>query len=240
VTSYRKGVGIFKNAEMHVGHNYLLKMDFQNFFPSITKIDIRKLIMDNATIIQLSELDEQDIDLITKIVCKAGQLIGAPSSPSISNAVLYRFDDFISKESANRKIQYSRYADDISFSTNTPNVLDEIHEIVANTLLNQFSPRLTINEEKTAFTSKKRRRLVTGLVLTSGNRVSIGRAKKREVKTLCYRFSSGKLLPDQVSYLTGYLSYVRSVEPAFIQSLQRKYGDEIMQKIMGSPLVRRK
>lgn len=241
VTSYRSGIGIYKNAEMHISHNYLLKMDFQNFFPSITRIDIQKLILENIQIPQLADLNRNEIELITNIVCKSGRLtIGAPSSPSISNAALFDFDNLISKESSQRKIQYSRYADDITFSTNVPNVLTDIHKVVIKTLSDQTSPRLNINEEKTIFTSKKRRRLITGLVLNSTNKISIGRKKKREIKTLCYQFSVGKLPSDKASYLSGYLSYVRSVELSFIHALQKKYGPEVIEKIIGTPLVQRK
>ena len=34
--AYKKGVGIKDNAAAHVRNSYLLKMDFNNFFPSIT------------------------------------------------------------------------------------------------------------------------------------------------------------------------------------------------------------
>jgi RNA-directed DNA polymerase len=241
VTSYRQGMGIRRNAEMHVDRNFLLKMDFQDFFPSIKDVDVRYLFAENIKVFERSELNDVDIDLIAKIVCRDGSLtIGAPSSPSISNAALFSFDQYIASESTIRGIQYTRYADDILFSTNTPDILVEIHEIVLRTLEQRASPHLAVNDKKTVYTSKKRKRLVTGLVLTSNNRVSIGRSKKREIKTLCYQFCNGKLSPEKASYLRGYLSYVSAVEPEFIQTLGRKYGFETMQKIMGLPLIQLK
>lgn len=241
VMSYREGVGVSKNAKMHVAQNYLLKMDFQNFFPSIKGGDVRNLILANIRNPSFVELNEQDVDVIVKIACKNNELtIGAPSSPSISNAVLYGFDEFISNESASRGIVYSRYADDISFSTNVPNLLSEIHGMVKKRLEEQKSPCLTINSEKTAFTSRKHRRSVSGLILTSEKKISIGRDKKREVKALCHQFRKGDLPAEKASYLRGYLSYVNSVEPSFIESLRRKFGVELMQRILGMPLVSRK
>jgi RNA-directed DNA polymerase len=241
VTSYRNGIGISRNAQMHVAQSYLMKMDFRDFFPSITRIDVQNLIVENVENPKLAGLDGKDIEFITKIVCRNDRLtIGAFSSPSISNAVLFRFDEFMSNESTKRNVLYSRYADDIFFSTNTPNILVDIRQIVTHALPAQTSPRLNINDEKTVFTSKKRRRLVTGLVLTSANKLSIGRDKKRELKTLCHQFRIGNLSPEKASYLKGYLSYVRSVEPAFIESLRRKFGGEIMQRIIEAALIRRK
>jgi hypothetical protein len=241
VKSYKEGIGIAENSRMHVSKNYLLKMDFMNFFPSIRDNDIRKLIASNIARPPFVDLSADDVDHIVAIVCKDGALtIGAPSSPPISNAVLYAFDEYISKESAKRNVVYSRYADDISFSTNEPNVLTEIKSVVETTLEAQISPRLRINGSKTVFTSKKRLRRVTGLTLTSDDKISIGRAKKREIKTLCYQFTNGTLPAGRIAYLRGYLSFVHSVEPTFVENLRRKYGPDVLQRIMGAPLAQRK
>lgn len=241
VMSYKHGVGITKNAQLHVAQNYLLKLDFENFFPSIRDHDVRRLISDNINRPGFVDLNQDDIDFIVGITCRNGELtIGAPSSPAISNAILFDFDERMTKESTAHGVFYSRYADDISFSTNVPNVLFEIKLFVEKALEDQTSPRLRINEGKTIFTSKKRRRMVTGLVLTSEKRISIGRKKKREIRALCFQFKSGALNSERLSYLRGYLSFVSSVEPEFINSLWKKYGADTMQKIVGSPLVRRK
>lgn len=241
VMSYREGVSVFKNAEMHVSQNYLLKMDFEKFFPSIKADDILKLVWANIERPAFVGLTRDDVEIIAKITCRDGELtIGAPSSPAISNAILYVFDEYISKECAKRNVFYSRYADDISFSTNEPNVLSEIKLIVKKALEDQKSPRLFINDDKTVFTSKKRSRVVTGLVLTSEEKISIGRVKKREIRTLCFKFASGNLPPESLSYLRGYLSFVSSVEPKFIDSLRKKFGAEVMQRILGAPLLARK
>jgi hypothetical protein len=241
VISYRKGVGVHKNAAVHASSNYLLKMDFKDFFPSITTADVKRLLLENKDSYPFSTLSANDIDLVAKIACKAGRLtIGAPSSPSISNAALFRFDTIIARECERMNVLYSRYADDICFSTNTPNVLSNVKNAVQRILLTILSPRITINDDKTVFTSKKRKRLVTGLVLTSDRRVSIGRTKKRYIKGLCHRFILGNLSNDEASYLYGYLSYIKSVEPIFIQSLKSKYGEDAMRKIMDIVPCRRK
>jgi RNA-directed DNA polymerase len=241
VMSYKRGIGISENAEMHVAQNYLLKMDFGNFFPSIKSDDVRKLIVANVGRPSFVGLVDEDVDIILAIVCKDEALtIGAPSSPAISNAILYAFDEYISKECAKRSVVYSRYADDISFSTNEPDVLTEIKLVVERALKNQESPRLSINEDKTIFTSKKRIRMVTGLTLTSDEKVSIGRDKKREIKTLCYLFKKGELAAERIAYLRRYLSFVHSVEPRFMDSLRKKYGTEVVERILGAPLVQRK
>lgn len=241
VKSYRKNTSIADNAGVHVKANYLLKMDFQDFFISITALDIKKLIEENADRLIKLDLSAQDIANIISIVCKDGRLtIGAPSSPILSNAILYRFDSKIEDICRSRGISYSRYADDIAFSTNEPNRLELLIDDVKTILAEIKSPIITINEKKTVLSSRKHRRKITGVVLTSERKLSIGRAKKREIRSLVFKYTQKELTGEQVSYLRGYLSYVRSVEPAFIDRIVRKYGEKNIVDLMKEPLVSRK
>jgi RNA-directed DNA polymerase len=229
------------NAEAHVSQNFLLRMDFANFFPSIKDQDVRLLLRNNMSGQHFSSLETADVDAIARIVCRNGELtIGAPSSPSISNAALYHFDQRILDKCSELGVVYTRYADDLTFSTNEPQTLKSIHQFVRETVARTLSPRLTVNDEKTVFTSKKRHRSVTGLVLTPTNQISIGRDQKRTVKALCHKYKHSKLPLGQASYLRGYLAFVSSVEPRFIESLKAKYGAELIQTILGETPVRRK
>jgi len=158
--------------------------------------------------------------------------IGAASSPVLSNAILYDFDCFVSGICLANHVAYSRYADDIFLSTNQPNVLAEILEAVRTDLRNRVSPRLTINEGKTVFTSKKRKRVAAGLVLTSDGQLSIGREKKRSIRTMIHLYATGMLPPDEISYLRGYLAFVNSVEPDFIARVKRKFGGELINDLL--------
>jgi hypothetical protein len=240
VMSYRTGIGVEKNAEIHAPHNYLLKVDFTDFFPSLKAEDVRRVIVANSENIR-PELSEEDVADIEKIVCRNKALtIGAPSSPSLSNAILYDLDCFVLSECRKRKIIYSRYADDLFFSTNHANELSVLLDVVRSDLAKRQSPSLTINENKTVFTSRKRRRVVTGLVLTSDGEVSVGREKKRQIRTQVYLYGQGSLGAKEISYLRGYLAYVHSVEPAFLQTLERKFGGELLQRLMAEELVARK
>lgn len=239
--AYREGVGIAENARVHASKNYLLKMDFQNFFPSIRAGDVRNLLIGNLANQALAELNDSDLNAIVRIVCRGDALtIGAPSSPAISNAVLHQFDTVVANRCTELGVTYTRYADDLAFSADAPNVLSLVHDFVQTTLAAQISPRLTINQAKTVFTSKKHRRSVTGLVLTSNSQVSIGRKQKRVIKALCFKFANGELSLGEGSYLSGYLSYVNSVEPSFLQSLRQKYGSELVERISAMVPVQRK
>ena len=94
-----------------------MKIDFSNFFPSLKRKDV-KTVLESHLADKLPDLEE-DIGIILDIVCKKGALtIGAPSSPVLSNAILYDFDCFVSTLCVKEQVTYSRYADDLYTSTN--------------------------------------------------------------------------------------------------------------------------
>jgi RNA-directed DNA polymerase len=240
VTSYRKNVGVVRNAEIHVRQNYLLKVDFQNFFPSITDTDIERLLKQHIDSFGIT-LSSDDIKVICGIVCRNGALtIGAPSSPTISNAILYDFDKFVFQLCEEHRAAYSRYADDLFISTNKPDILSKILMTIRSDLESRESPSLVINNQKTVFTSRKRRRVATGLVLTSDRKISIGRSAKRRVRSLVYLYGKGALSDERISFLRGYISYLNSVEPDFVARLRSRYGDELLDRLNDESLIARK
>lgn len=236
VFSYREGLSIRDNAEQHRRNNYLLRLDFRNFFESIEIKDVIQFFICNVKNAPFV-LSHDDILLLSQLCCfraddgKLRVVIGAPSSPSIANAILYDFDVEVFDHCKSQGIIYTRYADDLYFSTNHQNLLSKIPEFVSRVLSQTSSPRLMINEKKTYHTSKKHRRIVTGLTITSENRISIGRDRKREIRTLVFKCISNSIDIDKKEYLRGLLSYVSSVDPDFFFSLLRKFGEDAIYSI---------
>lgn len=144
---------------------------------------------------------------------------------------MYDFDAQWFEKSRQIGVTYARYADDLYFSTNVPNTLQDLLRDLQFDLQQRESPRLRINESKTVFTSRKRRRAVTGLVLTSTNEISVGRVRKRYVKSLVYKFAQNILEEEKVAYLRGYLSYIQAVEPSFFKRLVEKYGTDVLVRL---------
>ena len=238
--AYKEGANIGANARIHVRQNYLLKVDFENFFPSIKGYDVSSLVNGSREMWEPA-LTEEDIEVIVKAVCKDGALtIGAPSSPMISNVLMYDFDRELSEECQRRRVRYSRYADDIVMSTDEPGELAELLKFVASLLKKPGRPLLIINHNKTVFTSRKRLRRITGIVLTSDREISIGRRAKRKLRRMIFRFSLGQLSAADVTYLRGYLAFVKSIEPDVISRLKLKYGSEVLTRIMRENLLSRK
>ena len=227
---YMKGLGIKDNAEAHKNGSYLLKMDFNNFFPSINEESLEKHL-------KLHPLEhfvsEKDIYYLSRILFyKANYMsplvlsIGAPSSPFVSNTIMYEFDKQASEISKQSKVVYTRYADDLAFSTNQKGALFKFRKAI-DKLVNELNyPTLSFNEEKTLFLSKKGNRHITGLVIANDQSVSIGRSKKRYIKSLVYRWLNSSISDKDINYLIGYLAFCSSVDPNFIISLRKKYGNQ--------------
>lgn len=223
-TAYRENKGIRENAIVHLNNQYLLRMDFENFFPSIKVGTVKNLVCDYLTA-------QEDTNFLSSIVCRFGSLtIGAPTSPIVSNAALFEFDRSIFDYSRAQQIAYTRYADDMFFSCNTPNVLQGIPNLVLRTI-EDLIPELNINHDKTLFTSKKRCRAVTGIILTSDNKISVGRKRKRYVKSMINKFLLNQLNLEQIEKLMGDLAYICSIETDFMQKMNAKFGSELRSRL---------
>lgn len=235
VMAYRKGLSIKDNANLHVKNPYLLKMDFKDFFPSIKPDDF----VNHLRTYYDQNLSTDDEFVVRRLFfyCKVrgGQhelSIGAPTSPSISNTILYDLDSAISSTCKAHNVSYTRYADDITFSTREKGLLFLFPEKISKILKNIEHPVLQLNNEKTVFASKKTNRHVTGLVLSNDGVVSIGRDKKRMVRSLIYQYLKGDLAEEKRLFLGGYLSFCSDVEPAFLSSLEEKYGEKTIKDLL--------
>lgn len=230
--AYRPGLSIKDNAQSHQKNSYLLKMDLNSFFNSITP-----KIFWNEWIEFFEQPTAGEKQLIERLLFWApskklsGPLIlsiGAPSSPCISNFVMYRFDTKLELLCRDKKIVYTRYADDLTFSTQSQGVLMDMPELVVELLVECFGAALTINRRKTAFSSKAHNRHVTGITLTNEAKLSLGRKRKRYIKHLVHQFTLQQLEVEDVSHLRGLLSFAKHIEPAFIYALEKKYGSAVL------------
>ncbi|AWB52292.1 retron St85 family RNA-directed DNA polymerase [Pasteurella multocida] len=229
--AYRKGISIKNNAQKHLYNDYLLKMDFKDFFESITpKIFFREL--EKHKII----LSSEDIKFLTGVIFRKEKnelllSIGSPISPLISNFVMFSFDKIVYELCLKKEITYTRYADDITFSTNRKNILFNIPSMIEDVLLANYEGEIILNKEKTRFTSKAHNRHVTGVTLSNENKLSIGRTKKRELIVALHYFINNKLDIDSIEKLRGELAFAFYIEPDFKNRLIKKYGQNSLDRI---------
>jgi RNA-directed DNA polymerase len=228
-TAYRVGISIYDNASRHAKSRYLLRIDLEKFFPSIKSSDFLAYVDSNPENFQgWTKIDKT---IVTCLMFREGELtIGAPTSPALSNVLCFQLDVSLSKLAHNRGLVYTRYADDLFFSSSKPNVLSPVLDEV-QTIIDEISipAGLRINQTKTRHSSKKGRRQVTGIVLGSDGKPHIPRAYKRVIRSMIHKFDL--LREDQKVALPGMISFVAGEEPEFLNSLIAKYGFELINRV---------
>lgn len=231
--AYRQRISIRDNAAAHAGNGPILKFDFANFFPSIVAKDWISYCTKHHIF-----TDEEDTHLSANILFwryPSGSVlrlaIGAPSSPLLSNVLMFDFDEIISQAVAKDHITYTRYADDLTFSAKRAGNLRDVETTLRRVIREVRSPNLKLNEEKTIFATKRYKRVVTGLVLADDGKVSLGRDRKRLIRAALHHYVSGKLDLQGQARLAGLLAFVNAVEPEFLEILKERYGSAAMNRL---------
>ncbi|MGH2510822.1 MAG: reverse transcriptase domain-containing protein [Ktedonobacteraceae bacterium] len=169
---FKRKRSIISNATKHLKRRYVFNIDLQDFFPSINFGRVRGFFIKDANFM----LHPRVATILAQIACyENGLPQGAPSSPVISNLIGHVLDIRLCRLASASGCTYSRYADDITFSTNKPDfppsiagrahgsshrweVGNELKDAVA-------SAGFAINQEKTRMQYRSSRQAVTGLVV---------------------------------------------------------------------------
>ncbi|WP_375600009.1 retron St85 family RNA-directed DNA polymerase [Devosia sp. Naph2] len=240
-TAYREGISIRANASLHAKSEVMLKLDFKDFFPSIRVRDwasyCASLDRDFATSLGLAS--SEDVAIAGRILFwgKGGieprcLSIGAPSSPVLSNVLMNRFDSEVMTQAVQLGVCYSRYADDITLSGESSKTLLMVESAIRRYVRRHRSPALTLNEEKRGLYTSGQRRMVTGLIITPDERISLGRDRKRMISSLVHRFTLNQLDQKKIAYLQGMIAFARDAEPSFYGSLVKKYGNSTLHRLL--------
>jgi RNA-directed DNA polymerase len=229
--AYVSDVGLVENVRPHANNRYLLKIDFVDFFPSINSGNFYTFMLAHG-------FEEQDVQVMIRILFKYNKrrnslqlAIGAPSSPLLSNAMLFSLDEAIFQACDGLGIVYTRYADDLSFSTNTPGILGDFFKNLPTIIAENCFVKLKINAEKTIHASKGRGRRITGLVITTDGKISIGAERKRLLRSQIYRYQKDLLDQKEIESVRGYVAFLESVEPEHILRLISRYGSDLMSRL---------
>lgn len=112
---FRPDLDIATNAAPHVRRRWVFNIDLEDFFPSINFGRVRGYFIKNRHF----ALDETSATIIAQICCWNNELPqGAPTSPVISNLIASNLDISLNRFARRNRCTYTRYADDITFSTN--------------------------------------------------------------------------------------------------------------------------
>jgi len=131
---------------------------------------------------------------------------GAPTSPLISNALLYEFDEKISQYSQSMHLTYTRYADDITVSGNRKENILKVISLIRNSLI---SLGLSINDKKTRIATRGGQQRVTGVVVNEIAQPP--RVLRKKIRAMFYNANrEPEKYADKINNLKGYVSYLQS------------------------------
>lgn len=147
-----KNRSIITNAKQHLHKECVINMDIKDFFPSISQKQIFRVFYYYGYTVELSYL-------FSKLCTYNGYLPqGAPTSPYLSNIVCLKLDKRLSGLAKKYNADYTRYADDITFSGKygIQNIVS-----IAKTIIEDEG--FIVNENKTRITYAYQKQEVTGL-----------------------------------------------------------------------------
>lgn len=157
---YEKGKEIYGNAYKHKNKRFVLNVDLENFFDQFHFGRVSGFFNKN----QYFQLSNNISIILANLVCYHGTLPqGAPTSPIITNLMCRSFDRQILNLAKKYKLHYTRYVDDLTFSTNNKYFAEEYEIFFAKlqTLCNKYG--FPINQNKIKFQNSLSRQIVTGL-----------------------------------------------------------------------------
>lgn len=207
VHGFKQGRSILTNAAAHVGRRCVVNIDIQSFFPSTNYKEILKVCRKSHSGISASASY-----VLADICSYAGGLpMGAPTSPAIANLILKKADHLIASRCARYGVNYTRYADDLTFSGNGHPVkmIPYVEKVLC-----EFGYKL--DPKKTNIFRRGRRQMVTGLVVN--DKPNIPRSIRKRLRAAVHKTSLGEVIhwhgkPMSEESLIGHLNWLQSVQP---------------------------
>lgn len=207
-TAYRKGCSIVGNVNPHQNGIFFLSFDLKDFFPSIHE---RRIV----GIFKVFGYNDSISKFLAHLCTFRGHLPqGAVTSPALSNIAAYHLDWRLGGYAGKKKFAYTRYADDITFSSGNRNVLSSSRRFIEKIIK---SEKFTCNGEKTHFSGPGARCCVTGLVKNnSAQGFSVGKQKKNHMRSVIFNLIVNNRIIDshyQNMYsVKCWLDYVKMID----------------------------
>ena len=173
--AYTKGSNVQKNASLHVGKQKILKLDVDGFFDHITYSRVKDCVF-------CKENYSEPIRILLTMLCYYKESLpqGAPTSPAITNIIMYDFDEKIGKYCEENNISYSRYCDDITFSGG-----DFDEKAVISVVKDELRKLgLFLKNKKTAVIPNTKRQTVTGIVVNE--KIGLTKEYKNKIRQEIY------------------------------------------------------
>ncbi|MCT4616554.1 MAG: reverse transcriptase domain-containing protein [Marinifilaceae bacterium] len=240
---------IIDNAKPHIGKKFLINLDLEDFFPNISYKRVYGIFKSLGYSSQISctlalactEPDIAEVKIEDKkyFTALSERYLpqGAPSSPMITNILCRKLDSRLSGLAKKYKFQYTRYADDISFSGNDYYSAIKILNFAKQIIKNEG---LKINDKKTSFTRNNNRQEVTGIIVNE--KLSIDNRKIKKFRALLHNIEKnglekasweGKKSHELLGFIEGYFNFIKMIDSKKskkykkqVKSILKKYNYE--------------
>lgn len=236
--AFRPGKSIADNARLHSGKSCVIRLDLRDFFGTVTFPRIRGFFESLgynpgvATVLALICTDAPrsrvTLDGQTSLVIVGDRSLpqGACTSPDLANLITAGLDARIGGLSRKFGYTYSRYADDLVFSTKN-------EEVFAAGVISAVSrvcreEGFQVNHRKTRIMRVPNRQLVTGLLVNNGVRLT--RSDLRRIRAFLHRCEtqgldavSAELGKDARAVAHGYFAYIFMITPGVAMKLLEKH-----------------
>lgn len=210
--AFEKNKSIISNAQIHKNKRYVLCIDLNNFFDTFHF----GRVMGYFSLNRYFKFPKEVAVTIAQIACYNGSLPqGAPSSPVITNLICQTLDMHLLKIAKKYKLDYTRYADDLIFSTNKKDFLDKKDKFFKTLKKEIEKSGFSINERKTRFIYRDSRQIVTGLVVN--RKINVPRNFYRTTRAMLHSlYTKGEFKIDgengTLAQLEGRLSFIDQIE----------------------------
>jgi len=195
---FKRGRSIITNAHGHRNRRFVFNVDLSDFFGSINFGRVRGFFINDKNF----QLHKNIATILAQIACHENALPqGSPCSPVISNLIGHILDIHLTRLASKNGCTYSRYADDLTFSTNKPDFPTSIAQQSTTTNTHDWIPgkRLIhliglsgfqLNPIKTRMQYRDSRQEVTGLVVNE--KINVRREYRHTVRAMVHHlFTKG-------------------------------------------------
>src|SRR5579859_4069479 len=229
-----RGHSVMTNAQPHVGKRVVLKLDLQDFFPSITFPRVRGFLIAlgysfsvAATLALLcTEYNREPFDRSgARYFISIGPrhlVQGAPTSPGLANLVAWSLDRRLSGLAARHGFTYTRYADDLTFSSDQSEAVSQLLSTARRVITDEH---FVVNSAKTRIARPNTRQTVTGLVVNDAR--ATPRPLRRRLRAILHNASKQGIEAQNRAghgnfraYLLGMIAFVHAANPQHAAALR--------------------
>ncbi|CAA6816491.1 MAG: Retron-type RNA-directed DNA polymerase (EC [uncultured Sulfurovum sp.] len=219
---------IVSNAKPHLQKALVINCDLENFFPTLSYARVKGLFkslgysVELATILAILTTEAEQKEVLLdgeKLYLYTGKRYlpqGSPASPMITNLICRKLDKRMSGISKSLDFNYTRYADDMTFSSDTYLNINKMMFWIKGIVKEEG---FILHPKKTKIMKKGARHEVTGIVVNE--KLSVNRKNLKKFRALLYQIEESGLegkrwqgkSENLMASVWGYANFINMVDP---------------------------